>query len=286
MISRRLMLRVIRRLYTWSRNDPVDEELRGWNWDKLPLKPRAYFELGVSEIASQYCETRRDVWLRRVMGVKPEPSDLMVKGRYVHEAITRAIREVARLAHQNLNPWDIYEVAKNKWKEINVNGSRELQQLVEKVYKYTLVSLIGEMAYEDIVHGSRTPLIAVSELRVDGSNLGLSSSLSVDVVTEGGVIVDFKYGAPRDFHKLSVTGYALALESEYEVPRDYGLIVYVYAQNGGLKIGVKPVYVNSHLRKWFIAERDSIIDMLIERKEPPRDSNCNSTCPYYRVCWS
>ncbi|MEM1830601.1 MAG: type I-A CRISPR-associated protein Cas4/Csa1 [Desulfurococcaceae archaeon] len=284
MISRRLMLRVIRRLYAWSRNDPVDEELRGWNWDKPPLKPRAYLELGVSEVASLYCETRRDIWLKRAMGVKPEPSDSMVKGKYVHEAITRAIREVARLAHQGLDPWNIYEVARNKWREINVNGNRELQQLVEKIYKYTLVSLIGEVAYDDIVHGSRTPLVAVSELKVDGSNLGLSSSLSIDVVTEGGVIVDFKYGAIKDFHKLSITGYALALESEYEVPHDYGLIVYVYTHNEHLKIWVKPVYINSHLRKWFIAERDAIIDMLIEKKEPPRDSNCSSACPYYKVC--
>ncbi|MEM4717795.1 MAG: type I-A CRISPR-associated protein Cas4/Csa1 [Desulfurococcaceae archaeon] len=285
MISRRLMLRVIRRLYTWSRNDPVDEELRGWNWDKPPLKPRAYLELGVFEVASLYCETRRDIWLRRTMGVKPESSDLIVKGKYIHEAITKAIREVTRLAHQSLEPWDIYDLSKNKWREISVDASRDLQQLVKKVYKYTLISLIGEIAYEDVVHGARTPLIAVSEMKVDGSNLGLSPSLSIDVLTEGGVIIDIKYGAFRDFHKLSITGYALALESEYEIPHDYGLIIYVYAQGENLKINVKPVYVNSHLRKWFIVERDAIIDMLLEKREPPRDNNCNHTCPYYKVCF-
>ncbi len=31
MLSRRLMLRLVRRIYSWSRADPVDEELRGRN---------------------------------------------------------------------------------------------------------------------------------------------------------------------------------------------------------------------------------------------------------------
>lgn len=286
MINRKLMLRVIRRLYSWARNDPVDEELRGWNWDKPPLKPRALLELGVSEIASIYCETRRDIWLRRVMGIKPEPSDQMIRGRLIHEAVSKAIKEVSRLAIRDLEPWDIYEAVKNKWREIPINGNKEIQQLVEKAYKYTLITIIGELAHEDIIHGSRTPLTLLSEFKIDGYNLGLSPLLSVDVVTEGGIIVDFKYGLPRDFHKLSITGYALALEAEYETPRDYGLLVYLNTVSNKFKIQVKPVYVNSHLRKWFISERDSIIDMLLEKREPPRDVNCNNSCPYYKVCWS
>lgn len=285
MISRRLMLRVVRRLYAWSRNDPVDEELRGWNWDRPPLKPRAYLDLGVSEVASMYCETRRDIWLRRVVGAKPEPSDLIIKGKCIHEAVSKAIKETLKHALQSLYPWEIYEVVKNKWREIPVDrGVEDYRQIVEKVFKYTLITLIGEISYEDLVHGARTSLITFSEYRVDGSNLGLSSNLSIDVVTEGGVIVDFKFGVPRDFHKLSLTGYALALEAEYEVPHDYGLLVYIFVQNGGFKASVKPVFINSHLRRWFIEERDSIIDMLLEKREPPRDTRCSQACPYYKVC--
>lgn len=286
MISRKLMLRIIRRLYSWSKNDPVDEELRGWNWDKPPLKPRAYLELGVSEIASKYCETRRDIWLKRAMGVKPELVDTLLRGKCVHEAITRAINEISRYITLGYELWGIYERVSNKWRYIETCANGELKQLVEKTYKYTLLTLLGELAYEDLIHGSRAPLITISEFKVDGSNLGLSSTLSIDVVADGGVIIDFKYGAPRDFHKLSIAGYALALEAEYEIPHDYGLLVYIYAQNKGLKVMAKPVYVNSHLRKWFIAERDSIIDMLIEKREPPRDAQCNSACPYYKGCWA
>lgn len=281
------MLRIIRRIYSWSRADPVDEELRGWNWDKPPLKPRAYLDLGVSEIASMYCETRRDVWLRRVMGVKPILTDLVLKGKYLHEAVSQAVREVSKLVIQSIEPWDIYETVRNKWRYIVKDvENTEICRLVEKTYKYTLITLVGEIAHEDLIYGSRKSLITFSEYKVDGSNLGLSTNLSIDLITEGGVIVDFKYGIPRDFHKLSITGYALALESEYEIPHDYGLLIYVYLQNGRFKTIIKPVYINSHLRKWFITERDSIIDMLLEKREPPKDTHCNTSCPYFKVCWS
>ncbi|WP_434731272.1 CRISPR-associated protein Cas4 [Thermogladius sp. KZ2Tp1] len=46
LFARRLVLRSVRRLYAWSRADPVEEELRGWSWDRPPVKPRAYLGLG------------------------------------------------------------------------------------------------------------------------------------------------------------------------------------------------------------------------------------------------
>jgi len=283
-LSRRLMLRTIRRLYAWSRSDPVDEELRGWNWDKPPLKPRAYLELGVSEIASKYCETRRDLWLKRKLSVKPEIPEQVIRGRIVHEAVSLAISEAYKLVALGWDPWSIYEAVREKWRSLVAGESRDQARLCERVYKYTLISILGEVSYEDLTRGARTPPVAITEFKVDGSNLGLSSSLSIDVVTEGSVIVDFKYGSSREFHKLSLVGYALALEAEYEIPHDYGLLVYINESNSKVKITTKPIYINSHLRKWFIAERDSIIDMLLENREPPVDAQCYTGCPYYKVC--
>jgi CRISPR-associated protein Csa1 len=284
MINRRLMLRTIRRLYTWSRRDPVDEELRGWNWDKPPLRPRAYLELGVSEVASKYCETRRDIWLRRKVGAKPGPSEPLSKGRLIHEAISLAISEASKLIVHDWTPWSIYEFLKDKWRRLLSSEQVEYAKLVESIYKQTLLTILGELAYEDAVKSNRSQPVLISEFRVDGGNLGLSQNLSVDVVLEGGVIVDFKYGAPREFHKLSLAGYALALESEFEVPYDYGLLIYINDSNGRFKTSYKPIYINSHVRRWFIEERDEIIDMLIENREPPVDSQCYSGCPYLKVC--
>jgi len=144
LINRRLMLRTLKRLYSWSKNDPVDEELRGWNWDKPPLKPRAYLELGVSEIASKYCETRRDLWLRRKMNIKPEISEPIFKGYLIHEAVSAAINNTYKFTVLEWKPWDIYETVKNKWRSLITSSNREYEKLVEQVYKYTLLSILGE----------------------------------------------------------------------------------------------------------------------------------------------
>ena len=282
MLHRRLMYKTLRRLYNWARNDPVDEELRGWNWDSPPLKPRAYLELGVSEVAGKYCDTRRDIWLKRKASIQPQHVETLAKGKMVHEAIAHALREAWRNLARGTDPWDAYEYAREKWRKIETNGDSDM---VRKIYKATLLTLLGEVAYETLVHGTRNLPVTISEYRVDGSNLGLSHSLSVDVVGEAGIIIDYKTGAPRDFHKLTITGYALALEADYETPHDYGLIVYVnISDNHNPRIHLRPVYVNSHLRRWFIAERDEIIDMLLENREPPISSNCPTQCPYYAVC--
>ncbi|MEZ0289869.1 MAG: type I-A CRISPR-associated protein Cas4/Csa1 [Sulfolobales archaeon] len=286
MISPRHMLRSVRRLYDWARKDPVDEDLRGWNWDKQPLKPRAYLGLSVSEISSIYCRTRRDLWLKRKLGVKLEPNEQMIRGLVIHEAISKAVSEILRHLFNQTPVWEIYEYVKSRWREIKTaNGSTDLRRLAERVYKHTLFTLLGEISYNTIIHGAKTPIPILSEYRVDGSNLGLSPSLSIDVLTEN-VIIDFKYGSPRNFHKLALAGYALALESDTETPWDYGVLVYISDLEDGLRVEYKPVYIDNSLRKWFVDERDSVIDMLIEDREPPLDTSCSQTCPLYKVCRS
>ena len=145
------------------------------------------------------------------------------------------------------------------------------------------MTILGEYEYESCTAGEYAPPILVSEYRVDGTPIGLSNSLSVDAIAET-VIVDYKYGSPRDFHKLGLAGYALALEAEYEIPYNYGILVYINGGNHKLHIQYKPVYISNNLRRWFLEERDNIIEMLLEEREPPRDTRCPNTCPYYRVC--
>ena len=39
MVTRNLILKQLRRLHWFASRDPVEDELRGWNWDKPPLRP-------------------------------------------------------------------------------------------------------------------------------------------------------------------------------------------------------------------------------------------------------
>ncbi|MEM0505735.1 MAG: type I-A CRISPR-associated protein Cas4/Csa1 [Thermosphaera sp.] len=279
MIARRHVLRSIRRLYEWARNDPVDAELRGWSWDRPPLKPRAYLGLGVSEVASKYCPTRRDVWLRRKVGARAEASEPLLTGRFIHDAVSLALREAAKALANGIPPTTAYIILQNKWRILNPDPAHA--KTVEEAYKTTLLTTLGEAQYEQVVNGSaQAP--TMTEYKVDGTPLGLSQNLSVDILFEN-VIVDMKYGQPRDFHKLTIAGYALALEAYTETPHDYGILIYV-SNTSGLKTTLKPVYISNDLRRWFIEERDEIIDMLLEDREPPRDVKCPESCPLATVC--
>jgi len=284
-ISRRVMLRSIKRLYEWARNDPVDEELRGWSWDRPPVKPRAYLGLTVSEVAYRYCPVRRDIWLRRKLGVKPLENDVMFRGRILHEALNHAYRHALKYMVNGEPGWLIYERIYGRWRDLvskyKLNG--ELVGVVERIYKSALITILGEYEYESSVNGGYSPPVLISEYRVDGTPLGLASGLSIDALAEK-VIIDYKFGAPRDFHKLGLAGYALALEAEYEIPYDYGIIVYVMERGNGFKITYKPVYISNNLRRLFLEERDNIIDMLLEDREPQPDPSCPENCPYRRYC--
>lgn len=276
------MLRSIRRLYSYARNDPVDYDLRGWNWDKPPIKSRAYLGLSVYEVANKYCPTRRDIWLRRKLGVKPKASDIMNIGRRVHEVFNKAIRETYRLFAKGLPGWQVYEILMYRSRLILGNNS---EKWAVDLFKSIVLNLAAEVEYERAVTGGQPAFPWYSEYRVNGTLLGLSSNLSIDALSDGGVVVEIKYGSQRDFHRLSLTGYALALESNLEIPFDYGILVYINGVPGSNPtIHTVPVYISNTLRRWFLEERDEIIDMLLEDTEPVKASPCPKTCPFYEVC--
>ena len=191
-------MRSVRRLYSWARVDPVEEDLRGWSWDRPPVKPRAYLGLGVSEVAGKYCATRRDVWLRRKTGLAPEATEPLLLGRALHEAVAQAIRCVSRGLVRGWDTWDILSYCLNKFKP--PEAGLDLQ-VAARAYRSPLTTILGEIEFEKLSNGgSSFPL--VSEMKVDGTPVGLSAQLSIDVYAEN-IIIDFKTGSPRDFHKLS-----------------------------------------------------------------------------------
>jgi len=108
MVSRWALFKSLRSLHRLREQDPVEEELRGWNWDRPPLRPRAYLGLGVSEVAYRYCETRRDVFLKR-MGVAGERTQPLVNGGLVHSVLEAAASDVKRELALGASGWEAYE---------------------------------------------------------------------------------------------------------------------------------------------------------------------------------
>jgi CRISPR-associated protein Csa1 len=267
--------RALKRLQSIRADDPVDEDLRGWNWHKPPVKPRAYLDLSVSEIAYRFCPTKRDLWLRRVRGVKPIVTDAMRKGIAIHEAIHRSAKEIGKAIAIGYTPWRAYEFAISGWRRV----SREVgyvDSYVEEVYRlsaFMWASLSAEL-------NSATPL---TEYIVNGSLLGLSKSLRVDALFPGSVVVEFKYGLDRDDYDVALAGYAMALESFLEIPVDYGIVITVNGSDTP-RISFRPVYISNAVRQRFIEARDEAIDIVLSENPPEKPSQCPATCPFREHC--
>lgn len=268
-------MRSLRRLHRLREQDPVEEEYRGWNWDRPPVRPRAYLGLGVSEVAYRYCPTRRDVYLRR-MGCNGERTQPLVDGSLVHAVFHAACSDVRRELVMGARGWEAYERlaarAVERLEELGVE--LESREWLLDLYKQLVIAWCSE---------EWSGLFA--EYRVDGTPLGLSRNLRVDGLAEGGVVVEVKYGRPHDFHKLALAGYAMALEAEMEIPFDYGILVYVANGSGRAGISWDPVYISTSLRGEFLEARDELIDMLISGREPPRATSCPRSCPFRGECW-
>ena len=271
--------RLLRRLHSLREAYPVPDELRGWSWDRPPVKPRAYLGLGMYEVAS-YCPTRRDVWLRRFEGITPTETPAMRLGLDVHEVVTSVINNVRRYViingAESIDQGIIDEVLRRY-------EGREWFRLLRDVAVITYHVLVNDYLWFKHGNGGQPFLGWLSEVRVDGSPIGLSSNLRVDAIVSGNLIVDFKVGRRHEVHELALAGYALAIEANTEVPIDYGFLIYIIP-NGNVRIDVKPVYIGPDLRRDFIDARDEIIDMVLSEKTPPKAPSCPQTCPFRHVC--
>ena len=106
-------------------------------------------------------------------------------------------------------------------------------------------------------------------------------------------VIDIKTGTPKSFHRLTTTGYALALENYYgrDSRFDIGCIFYVNFNEGSdvpiIDCDIYPI--TNAVRKEFIEERNTKIEIVAENKDPgfPEDeSRCpkNENCPYWVHC--
>ncbi|MEM1994209.1 MAG: type I-A CRISPR-associated protein Cas4/Csa1 [Nitrososphaerales archaeon] len=289
---------------------PISDELRGWNYGNPPVKPiSASLRFGVGELASRYCETLRDIYLKRVLGVKPPPSYKMIRGVAFHEVMKTALFDMKRF---------IYDHADSCGKEMLVNllprsesvGSGALAKAESVLggkldeYEANLTKLGCANLYEFLIvqgaaaldrtlskypHAESDSIVnvavpPVSERKVDGSLVGLSTELSVDIYTPFNAIADVKTGEVRSFHPLTLAGYALAIESDEGISIDFGFIIYIRVDKKVPSFAIKHLIVGEEYRREFLEVRDEAHSIIRSGKDPGKPSRCPNFCPYYGVC--
>jgi CRISPR-associated protein Csa1 len=285
----------------------IADELRGWTWPQPPVEPVYPVKLALYEVAGRYCPTGRDVYLRHVTGVKPEPTVAMLQGTLFHTVISSVLIEAKRLIY--LHGVEGYRSILN---ELTARiGSSDLPQEAQRLLqRFPQGECAGIMAkarilrdfevscvvarLQDILvrqqHIGTDSLAAsaipvVLEQKVDGSFLGLSSWLSVDAYTFSEVmILDTKFARRRDFHRLTTTGYAMVCEALTEYPINIGCVVYGRFEGDRLLVEKDFHVIDDELRQQFIEERDSKARMVYEEHDPGVSQDCSRTCGLWTVC--
>jgi len=297
-------LRQLRQIY-----GSISEDLRGWNWSNDILSPPLEgIYLGVSEIANRYCLTYRDIYLRRILE-KPAPYTYKtIKGWLYHAVSSRSAQEVKSILYHTwpCNGMKLFILLQDKKKELIKSllmGYRvqdylseseilDLKRESEVLFDYIILQaaarldrILSEVTKIPDVESIITKVVSMDvERLVNGRLLGLSHELRVDMFTDRRVVIDIKTGELRDFHKYTLAGYALAIESDLEIPIDYGIITYLLVDKDVVKIRNMVYFIGDELRREFIEMRDEAFNIIHNNMDPGKPPTCPGYRIYYNVC--
>ncbi|MEG3070467.1 MAG: type I-A CRISPR-associated protein Cas4/Csa1 [Peptococcaceae bacterium] len=285
-----------------SRQMEIAEELRGWNWHQPPLAPVYDQRLALYEVANSYCSTNRDLYLRRIDGIKTRPNAAMIRGKIFHDILVRVLVRAKRLIYEK-GVGNFQEILKQLNAPLSLGFLSEYQdQLQEAEFSELKKKAVTLAAFENARVAARVqeilvkqPYIAedslaalaipvVVEQKLDGTFFGLSANLSADAYTfSEPMVLDLKFGRPQKFHQLTTTGYALVMEAIYEYPINLGCLVYAEFKGDRLVVKKDIHVIDEELRQWFIEERDEKMRMVYEEMDPGF-GQCYDSCPYNLQC--
>lgn len=300
------MREVLRELRYLAQEDPIEEELRGWNWGQRPVKPPTrYLKLSVSELVGRCCSTLRNLYLRYVRGVEPRPTPTLLLGKYLHEVlrlhttlsrriilegVRSGVEYLSRVQELEYRIFDLLTEDKYFSENLDQEYLRRLSTYGKVLWNYLCLQVAagldrvaahyGKFIDNDALAAQVLP--QVTEYVVDGSRVGLSRILRIDALAHN-IILEYKVGRPEEQHRLALAAYALAIESHLEIPLDYGIITYLTVNNS-IKITVEPVYISSELRREFLELRDEAMEIILHQRDPGPPPTCPEHCPYRYVC--
>lgn len=284
--------------------EEIDDELRGWNWGNSVLTSTRKALLGVSDITSGFCKTGRDVYLRYNLKIKEKDNPMLQNGRLIHDIFGKVIERSKYLIYVHNGELDgeemyqkMIEDAPNILQNIKKNYKLLPEEYVEWVFKklWNEASRIYSSALDKVK--SRSPYLKVeslvgatipliTEFPINGELIGLSRTLRIDALLYPGILLEIKTRQPKPEFELALAGYALAFESQYEIPVDNGIMLYINIDYKNKKIYKKPeiLPISSKLRTEFIELRDERKNIIIYNQDPGLPQNCPQECPFLYYC--
>jgi CRISPR-associated protein Csa1 len=88
--------RLLRRVRITGGQPDTPPELRGWSFDKPPVRPPAHLGIALSDFAYGYCPTGRNLYLKYVLRERPQPAKPLLEGSALHAALFKALEDFRR----------------------------------------------------------------------------------------------------------------------------------------------------------------------------------------------
>jgi len=279
----------------------VSDELRGWRWSEPPLISDSNIRLSVSDVAGGMCGTGRDTYIKLSTHVKPGDNALMQRGAIVHLTYEAAIRTAKRLMYGGvIKGSDFIDAMRMEGEKIHGELIKGKQwELDEEFIDVVFWSLWDQATstYSGALDKARTvsryaslesiinSVIPISvEFMIDGSLIGLTRGIRIDGVLFPYIPIEIKTGPPNEWHRTALAGYALAMESQWETPIDFGVLIYVDPHGDDIYLHENIVPISDQLRLDFIHERDRRIKIIEDGIDPGMPDKCNTWCPYLFHC--
>jgi len=296
----------INRLARIFRELPVDvsEELRGWKWGEYPLLHPSSVRLGVSDIANGFCNNGRFVYLKYVLKVKGSPlSERVEAGAFIHKTFSEVIRLAKRVIYscEDLGRCEFRE-SLERYKERSFNKLRKglkmldegkARRIFDQLWEYganTYASAfvkVRSLSRHLGVDGAAALIVPLTtEYPIDGSLVGLTKAIRIDALLPPSTLIELKTREVKPIYDVALAAYAIAFESQYEIPVNYALLVNLrFDRNyNSFKVYERPVPIGDALRQRFVELRDELTRIVEEGTDPGLPEECDPECPYLRYC--
>ena len=114
----------------------------------------------------------------------------------------------------------------------------------------------------------------------------LNKAIRIDALLPPSTLIEVKTREVKPIYDVALAAYAIAFESQYEVPVNYAVLINLRFDRNydSFKIYERAVPIGDALRQRFVEVRDGLTRIVEEREDPGLPERCDPECPYFRYC--
>ncbi|MEM2498244.1 MAG: type I-A CRISPR-associated protein Cas4/Csa1, partial [Candidatus Nezhaarchaeales archaeon] len=241
----------------------------------------------------------RHAYMKYVVKARETVGPRVERGRFIHEVFSEAVRaaksilyqgaeldgEGFRRAFMEMGETIFRRMAGRVGKVIDVRGVFDtLWSHAANTYASSLMRVKSRSPYLSVDGLVATVIPLVAEYPLDGSLIGLTRAIRADALLYPSILVEIKTRELHPDHEVGLAAYALAFESQYEVPIDYAVLVNVKVHGDDFKVYEKVLPVSDEVRQRFVEKRDALAKIVEEGLDPGKPPRCNPDCPFLEAC--